>query len=407
MPEIAVIIPAHCPTQREFGWLLEAIQSVHGQTFNNYEVIVVFDGSPVIGRQNEAPPWLKMLNSHPKRGPAHARNLGVRASTAPWILCLDADDKLKSTALAQLYANRHQVLFVYGDLEYIGDRTGTKHLNDYNLDELRKVVGPSGVTALFHRKVFDATGGWREDLDGYEDIDFWIRCAEVGVYGKHIPGVIFEYRQHADSRTAQFADRRQAVRDQIRQNHKPFIDGGHVTMSNFQPPQTVTLKYMGPALAGFSTPVSPVTGKQYHCDGRGSYVDIDPRDESWLRSYAAGIYAGFQRIDVAPTTSFTLTAAQSQPGTVREAKPVPNVTSLNVKEAVAAIEKIDELSDLLVVKAMENAQAPNAVRKTVLIAIEKRQTELTEGAKAEAAEAVLGEGDERFEFKGDEEGSDG
>jgi hypothetical protein len=388
MSEIAVIIPAHCPTQKEFDWLLEAIRSVHGQSFNNYEVIVVFDGSPIVGRQDEAPPWLRMLNSQPQRGPSHARNLGVRASTSPWIVCLDADDRFKSNALHELYANRHEVLYVYGDLEYIGDRQGTKHLNDFNLDELRKIVGPAGVTALFHRRVFDAVGGWREDLDGFEDIDFWLRCAEIGIYGRHINSVIFEYRQHPSSRTARIADHRQAIRDQIRANHMPFIEGGRL-MSNYQqqPPQPVTLKYEGAAQASFLTPASPITSKQYNVEGRGGYINVDARDVAWLLSFRSGPMAGFRQIDNAPVTNFNLTAAASQPGTVREAKPVPNLNDMTAKEAIAAIEDTDELSDLLVMKAMEQAKQPDMVRKTVIQAIEKRVDQLQRPAEEETLDA--------------------
>jgi glycosyltransferase involved in cell wall biosynthesis len=89
MTEISVIIPVYNSSE----YILEALDSVFAQSFKDFEVIVVDDGSTDDTRQ-------KIQNySHKIRyfyqengGPSKARNLGIRESTGKYIAFLDADD---------------------------------------------------------------------------------------------------------------------------------------------------------------------------------------------------------------------------------------------------------------------------------------------------------------------------
>ena len=83
------------------------------------------------------------------------------------------------------------------------------------------------LSALQPRTLWQQLGGWREDLAGLEDIEYWMRAAEAGITGKHIPTVTFEYRIHADSRTRQFerAGQAQQLATQVRDMHRAFFEG--------------------------------------------------------------------------------------------------------------------------------------------------------------------------------------
>lgn len=356
MPEISVIMPAHIVNEAQWQWFGEAVNSVYNQTFRDIEVIIVFDGSPITASERDLPPEITVIKLPERRGPGNARNVGVQAAVAPWIVCLDADDRLKPDGLATLYSYRHEAYYCYGDFEYIGDRQGLVRLSDFNPDELRAMVGPCGVTALFSRGLWEYLGGWRTDLIGLEDIEFWIRAAEANILGRHIKEVIFEYRQHADSRTRGLnKDLLQAVHAEIRQNHKTFMDsGGRSTM---QKPDLVRLKYTGSAHAGFLTPNSPLTTKQYRCDGFGAFVDVDARDVAWLTSFHSGQMAGFVLLPpvTPPLPAFSLVQDHPLQQQATLAASLPEIQNLPEKEAIVAIKKIADVPDLMVMLALENA----------------------------------------------------
>lgn len=98
-PKISVIIPVYNGEQ----FIETAINSVINQTYTNYEIIVVNDGSVdntreivnKIAFKNEK---IKLINKE-NAGVSVARNIGVRETTGEYLTFLDADDKLECTAL--------------------------------------------------------------------------------------------------------------------------------------------------------------------------------------------------------------------------------------------------------------------------------------------------------------------
>ena len=76
-------------------------------------------------------------------------------------------------------------------------------------------LGERGV----ERVGLEATGGYDPKLGGLEDWDFWLACAEHGFPGRHVPGVLFEYRRIAGSRNETATGRRDELVHQIRANH--------------------------------------------------------------------------------------------------------------------------------------------------------------------------------------------
>src|SRR5262249_27723626 len=88
-PKVSVIIPAY-NTEK---FLAETIRNVLDQTYGDYEVIVVDDGSSdgTLGVARSFEPRIKVL-AQPNGGPASARNLAIRNSRGDYIAFLDSDD---------------------------------------------------------------------------------------------------------------------------------------------------------------------------------------------------------------------------------------------------------------------------------------------------------------------------
>jgi glycosyltransferase involved in cell wall biosynthesis len=203
--DISVIIPCF----NAGSYLTEAIASVEnsGGGFR-YEVIVVNDGST----DDITIALLDQLNAgnvnvlhQENKGPAAARNTGIRASVSEYILFLDSDNKVKphfiSQALGILDTN-DQIDIVYGRPEFFGTVTGYKGFTTgpYDLNKLW-YENYIDMCSILRRSVLDNIGLLDEEpiLIGHEDWEFWIRA---GIEQKHfyfIDEPVFEYRLSPNS----------------------------------------------------------------------------------------------------------------------------------------------------------------------------------------------------------------
>jgi len=180
---ISVVVP----TYNRSSFLKESIGSVVSQTFSDFELIVVDDGStddtPVLllsyGKKIKV---IKKAN----KGPGAARNRGIRAAKGQWIAFLDSDDVWKPDKLEK------QVQFIKDNpdiricqTEEIWIRNG-KRVNPRKKHEMHSgwiyeqclplcIVSPSSV--MIHREVFEKVGLFDETLLACEDYDLWLRIA--------------------------------------------------------------------------------------------------------------------------------------------------------------------------------------------------------------------------------------
>jgi glycosyltransferase involved in cell wall biosynthesis len=221
MLSISVIIPCHNATR----FLEATLASVRAQTYASVETILVNDGSD----NREDVRTLEALGrtvskyiEQPHLGLPAARNAGIRAASSDRIVLLDADDLLEPAYISECVAalDAHpDVAFVYTDYRVIGDRRYTQRLNDYNLFEL---LDRNTLTyaALLRKAAWALVGGYDESMRlGYEDWDFWLRMAEHGRFGFHLPKVLFKYRSQGASLFARAELRGAELRRKIRANH--------------------------------------------------------------------------------------------------------------------------------------------------------------------------------------------
>ena len=216
-PLVSVIIPAY----NSAAYIGQAIESVLAQTYAAIEVIVVDDGSTDATRDVLAPyhsqiTCLRQAN----RGPAAARNTGLRVARGTYLLFLDSDDLLVPTSIAAKVAflERHpQYGLVYSAWRQI-DRDGRRVLGEVHPARqghvlaalLRREFFFFPGAALLRRECLDAVGAFDETAYGTEDADLWIRLARAGYAFGYIDEPLFVYRFHETSITAR-VDPRQIV----------------------------------------------------------------------------------------------------------------------------------------------------------------------------------------------------
>ncbi|RSL17545.1 glycosyl transferase family 2 [Edaphobacter aggregans] len=206
MATVDVIIPSFNAAH----YLPAAIESVVSQTFDDWQILLVDDGSTDNTAEVIAP-FLERLGSKFKyikqnnRGLPAARNTAIKASTAEFLALLDADDVWLPCRLSEslkAFAERPQAGLAYGlvttiDPEGQLGRTfaGNPRYAEGNIAPyiyMRKVELPC-PTMTFRRKCVDEVGLFDETMRATEDRDLWLRIAlryEVAF----VPKVIAHYR---------------------------------------------------------------------------------------------------------------------------------------------------------------------------------------------------------------------
>jgi glycosyltransferase involved in cell wall biosynthesis len=179
-PIASVVIPAY----NRAGTINRAIQSVLAQTFEDYELIVVDDGSSDTTRQivqSIKDDRVKMIIHERNSGAAAARNTGMQAARGKYIAWLDSDDEwLPQKMEAQLDTLRKapsQFKACYTAYERVEKDLTVVYIPRTN--EARSVyltcdLGP-GSTLMFERAVLDKIGFLDETLKRYEDAEWLLR----------------------------------------------------------------------------------------------------------------------------------------------------------------------------------------------------------------------------------------
>lgn len=191
-PTVSVIVPAYnCP-----DLLAEALQSVRAQTYADYEVIVVDDGSDdetwrVARELAEGWPKLRAVRIE-HRGLAAARNRGIAEMTGEWIALLDADDLWRGDKLQRCmdYLAAHPELsIVYTPMAPVGAdgepiRGHCKPCHAGKLTErLFHSIFVHDPAAVFHKRVIERCGGFDESLPVCVGHEFWLRVSTEFEFG--------------------------------------------------------------------------------------------------------------------------------------------------------------------------------------------------------------------------------
>lgn len=209
-PAVSVIIPCF-----NLGrYLDEAVDSVLSQTFQDFEIIIVDDGSTdpdTIGLlRNYRRPRTRVLITE-NRGLARARNLAIAHSAGEYLCALDADDKLHPTYLdkaVRLLEGNRGLTFVSCWVQMFGEEDQLWKQDRCDLPALLD-IDTVMTAALVRTAAVREVGGYDPAMgaQGDEDWDLWISLVERGHRGVVIPEVLFYYRRRPGSMSTHCTER--------------------------------------------------------------------------------------------------------------------------------------------------------------------------------------------------------
>jgi len=215
MSEISVVIPTY--NRREF--LPLAIRSVLNQTFQDFEIIVVDDGSldysakEIVGEFRD--PRIRYIRHEVNKGLSAARNTGIKVSKGRYIAFLDDDDewlpeklelqldlfKKSSSDVGVVYTGCLKVDRSSGKV--IQHMIPTKRGNILKDLLLRDCVIAGGSTALVRKECFNKVGLFDENLLAWEAYDMWIRISQVFLF-EYIDLPLVKYYHHRNKMSTNF-----------------------------------------------------------------------------------------------------------------------------------------------------------------------------------------------------------
>ncbi|HUC86983.1 MAG TPA: glycosyltransferase family A protein [Candidatus Saccharimonadales bacterium] len=215
-PLVSVVMPAY----NAAGFITEAIESVCAQTYKNWELVIVNDGSTddtaaVVQAAKLSKKQLQYIEAE-NAGPGAARNRGIAAAKGTLIAFLDADDVWEPTKLEQqvacLQSGGYDLVFSSG--RFFGDNAANHPFvtakGPYSGPEMFAVLYQHNripiVSVLATKIALKKAGLFKEAgllSRKCEDYDLWLRMAAAGCSFFGMPEKLVRYRLHSASSTHQ------------------------------------------------------------------------------------------------------------------------------------------------------------------------------------------------------------
>lgn len=201
--KISVILPIYNGEQ----YLLEAIQSVTSQNFSITEILIVDDGST-----DGTSRLIKQLDIdipiryfyQENKGPAFARNVGIKNATGDWLCFIDSDDiwphdKIKSTLEFLKHNSEVDVLWGMTKFFFESKELKSKYLRSEIAEDplFNTYLG----AAFFRKDVFDKVGNFDITLKYCEDLDWYLRALEKKIRLVKTSNIGLLYRIHSNNST--------------------------------------------------------------------------------------------------------------------------------------------------------------------------------------------------------------
>lgn len=228
LPVISIIIP--CYNSGRF--LPEALDSIKAYPDDRvYEVIIVDDGSTdqhTLKLLDELKSKDYTVIHQENKGPAAARNTGIRQSKGEYILFLDSDNKIRAAYIdkgIEILNAYKDVGVVYGNPCFFGDsdhpRFTTQKFDMYKMLRTNYI----DMCTVVRKKAWEEVGGLDENrlLMGHEDWEFWISTASKGWKFYYVNEVLFNYRVRSNSLFMQSSET-DNVSQLVRYVHQKHLD---------------------------------------------------------------------------------------------------------------------------------------------------------------------------------------
>lgn len=222
LPLVSVIVPVY----NSGATLVETLNSVCCQTYQNIEIIVVDDGSSdqmTLDVLGEISKDIKVMHQVNKGSPA-ARNAGIAASKGKYIICLDSDDCLNKKYIEKIVKrftniSNPKIAIISSYVQAFGMSNEQWTVPEFDLNKI-KYSNVLPIASAFTKKVWKTVGGYDDGFrHGYEDWDFWLLLVENGYEWAVIKEPIFYYRRQKRSMITSANERRQELYAKIIKKH--------------------------------------------------------------------------------------------------------------------------------------------------------------------------------------------
>jgi glycosyltransferase involved in cell wall biosynthesis len=221
----------------------EAIKSCLNQSFDDFEIVAVLDGSPPRTREivhSIADRRLRVFEyAEPSGTACRARNRGILEAKGQYVAFLDSDDLSSPTRLEAMdrLFGLSDADVGYGGVKFLpevsridgigfGD-VGLPNPNGFTLQDLKNQNQIYILTACVKRQALLRYGGFRVELRYREDYELWLRLKYRGCKFAHTQNVVSFYRIHETNNELNFKDDDNLYYDQsISLHDKDFLDWG-------------------------------------------------------------------------------------------------------------------------------------------------------------------------------------
>jgi len=190
-------------------YISQSIDSIINQTFENWELLIGFNGTidsskDIVDSYNDD--RIKTFDYGNDKGKAKTLNKLIKEAQYDWCAIQDDDDIWLSKKLEKQIKHTKDCDVVGSYIHYInenGSITGSPNLSqNHGQIKTKSLIGINQIansSAIFKKDAAAQINFWREDIDGVEDFDFWLRLLRAGYSFYNIPEYITLHRLHASS----------------------------------------------------------------------------------------------------------------------------------------------------------------------------------------------------------------
>lgn len=212
--KVTVVIPLH----NYENYIVETLNSVHEQSMENFDLVVVDD----LSTDNSGKVALEWLKGHSARfssvsllanaqnaGLAVTRNVGFDYSESEFIMPLDADNLLLPQCIEKCSSllESSDAAFAYPEIKTFGEHEGFISAGEWN-PAILKYRNYIDAMAMVRKGCWAAVGGYTNQRLGWEDYDLWCKFLEAGFYGLFAGETLALYRVHSGSMLHTTTDRK-------------------------------------------------------------------------------------------------------------------------------------------------------------------------------------------------------
>lgn len=214
------------PTFNNARFIVSAIESILAQTFTDYEIIVVDDGSTDDTQERLAPFSERIRYIYQENHErSAARNRGIAESSGEYLTFLDSDDLFLPNKLAVQVDSLDrlpEIGLVASGYDFIDERgivlqsaKPWEHDPTITLETLLFCRFTPPIAVLMRREWFDKSGGFSTQYQLGEDMDFWCRLSLLGCKMGWVEDIVCQYRMHTSNSTNNIEEHYRGIYDVI------------------------------------------------------------------------------------------------------------------------------------------------------------------------------------------------